>query len=205
MASPRPTSIINPPTGQRLVMYRNGDTGDIVRVIMFGDKLSSRYIRPQNVERLRGANDYATLRNVYWFVKDNIRYKADEPGHEEVRSPGYLFQTRQGDCKSMTLAMAAICRALGIPFRYRFIKQSSKSNFHHTYLVAVLPGGREVVLDAVNNGFDREFNFSKKLDLRPGQPIPAGISGIGNIRLQSILPLILMLIIWFAFAEKIKK
>lgn len=207
MASPRPSSIINPSTGKRRVMFADGDTGDIIRVILHADRLSSQFVNPDTVTGLRGKNDYDTLRNIYWFVKRNVAYHADRAGHEEVRSPGYLFRTRQGDCKSMSIAIGALCRAMGIPFHYRFIRQSGARHYHHVYVVARCRDGSckgPVLLDAVHRSFNNEPDYRQKLDLKPGSRVPAAISG-GASTWESVGPILLALGLWFLFNKKVRK
>lgn len=207
MSSPRPSYIINPSTGQRRTFYYDGNTGDIIRIIMHADKLSGNFVNRATVHRLQGKDDYSTLENIYWFVKQNIQYRADKPGQEDVRSPGYLFQTRTGDCKSMSVAIGALCKAFGIPYVYRFVRQSGARNYHHVYPVAFPRDGsgtNAVLLDAVHRTFNSEPAYRQKLDLKPGQRPPAGIGAI-NFSWSSVAPILLLLALWFAFAKKVRK
>ena len=203
---PAARNIFAPPTGERRTMYADGDTGDIIRVMMHADRLSKNYVTDQ-VKALRGPDDYHTLENIYWYVKKNVRYKADKPGAEEVRSPGYLFDTATGDCKSLSIAIGALCRAFGIPYRYRFIRQRGAPNFHHVYVVADTRDGSSrdpVILDAVYRTFDSEPAYSKSIDLKPGQRVPASIgASIGAVPRGTWLVL-LLLIIWFANSKQVK-
>lgn len=201
MTIQQPTSIIKPSPRQRRVMYRDGDTGDIIRVIMHADRLSGQFVDKNTVDALRGPDEYHTLENIYWFVKKNIRYRADQSGHEVVRSPGYLFDSSTGDCKSMSVAIGALCRAFGIPYKYRFVRQRGASNYHHVYPVAIC-SGHEVILDAVHRTFDSEPAYTHKLDLKPGQRIPASIGEL-KFSLASVAPILLLLLLWFAFAKKV--
>lgn len=177
--TPHPRHIIRPAAGTRKVLYQDGDTADIVRVIMLADKDSGRFVIKSGLPHLQESDDRATLQNIYAFVKGKVRYKADRAGHEIVRSPAYLFESAIGDCKSLSVAIGALCRAFGIPYRYRFIAQGGKRNLHHVYVVAS-PGGKDVILDAVHRSFDSEPTYSRRVDIRPGQRIPAGLHGSDN-------------------------
>lgn len=174
-------NIVHPSPRDRRVMYRNGDTTDIIRAIMYADSDSARWINPEGLARLKGANRRETLENVYALMQGRVNYKADRPGHEIVRSPAYLFGTATGDCKSYSVAIGAFCRAFGIPYRYRFTSQSNK-DFHHVYVVATVDG-KDLVMDAVpdNAGrylaFGEERAYRRYADIRPGQKVKAGISG----------------------------
>lgn len=180
-----PRHIVNPSPGERQTLYRDGDTTDIIRGIMYADADSARWINENAAQSLKGADARGTLENIYAMMQGRLKYRADRPGHEIIRSPAYLFGTATGDCKSYSVAIGALCRALGIPYRYRFTSGSRTKDFHHVYVVATLPGGKDVPMDAVPDMSGRYLKFGKErpfvrwLDLRPGQKVPAGVRGIG--------------------------
>lgn len=172
-----PAAIIRPSQQRTETRYRKGDTQDIIRVIMEADAQADAFIDPDGVQCLLGDTELDTLRNVWTFVKKNIRYRADRSGLERVKSPGALFATKFGDCKSFSIAEAAILRALGFSnIRYRFAAYAP-GNYTHVYIVA-RSGGRDVILDAVYDYFDKEKPYRKKKDI-PAARI-AGVSGIGG-------------------------
>ena len=146
-----PARLIRHSPQTEIVRHRNGDTADIIDWIMYMDAHSGEWIVTENVECLRGATDYDTLHNVWKFVKHNLRYQADRAGHERVKSPGALYASREGDCKSFSIAEGALLRALGIRYKYRFTAYEP-GDYTHVYVVA--DGG--VILDAVHSKFDQE-------------------------------------------------
>lgn len=87
---------------------------------------------------------------------------ADKPGFERVKSPGALYGSGFGDCKSFSIAEGALLRALGIPYKYRFAAYKT-GDFTHVYVVA----GNEVIMDAVHDTFDDEVPYRRKKDIRP--------------------------------------
>jgi len=203
-------NIVRASPRERRTMYRDGDTTDIIRVIMYADRDSGRWINPEGLARLKGADRRETLENIYSLMQGRLRYHADRPGHEVVRSPAYLFNTATGDCKSYSVAIGAFCRAFGIPYRYRFTSQSSRKDLHHVYVVATLPDGTDVALDAVPDSggkylpFGAERRYRRKIDLRPGQRVPNGIRGVSGGFGTSSLVLMLIILAWFAFAKRVK-
>jgi hypothetical protein len=167
-----PSAIIRPSQQRVETRYRNGDTADIMAVILEADAQAGSFVDAQGVECLVGYSDYDTARNVWNFVKRSIRYRADRSGLERVQSPGALFASRAGDCKSLSIASAAILRALGFRnIRYRFTAYAP-GNFSHVYVVARI-GGRDVILDTVHSRFDEEVAYRKKKDIAA-----ARVSGI---------------------------
>lgn len=157
--------------------YRHGDTDDIISVIMEADSRSDEFIDQDGVMCLVGRNDYETARNVWTFVKKNLRYRADRSGLEVVKSPSALFSTKFGDCKSFSITEAAILRALGFRnIRYRFASYAP-GDFTHVYVIARV-SGRDIIMDAVHTKFDDEVPFFKKKDIPAAKAV--GVSGIGG-------------------------
>lgn len=176
MSTCNPRDIIRPASGKLVERYRNGDTKDIIKVIMDSDATADKYVDPKAVECLLGATEMETLRNVWRFVKGNIKYRADRPGHEIVRSPGALFASGTGDCKSFSIAEAAILRRLGFRgIRYRFAGYRPGDNYTHVYVV-VRSGGRDVIMDAVHSKFDDEVPYFRKKDIAA-----ASVSGVAGL------------------------
>lgn len=135
---------------------------------MYMDAHSGEWIVTDRVDCLRGATERETMRNVWAFVRGNLRYRADRPGHERVKSPGALFSAGVGDCKSFSIAEGAILRALGYGYRYRFTAYEP-GDYTHVYVVATTTDGQDVILDAVHTAFDEEVPYRKKHDLRPAK------------------------------------
>lgn len=188
---------------QSRVMYRNGDTADIMRVILYADRQSAQYIRAGAANHLKGRTDRETLRNIYWLVKNNIQYRADRRGHEVVKGPAYLFDAGEGDCKSMSIAIAAMCRAAGIPYRYRFSATRQGIDYHHVYVIATdRATGADVAMDAVYNDFDQEPPHKKRLDIDPSKSRGA-IAGLGAITDGSWI-LIVLFALWLLLAKKVR-
>lgn len=177
-----PDVIINTSDRTERVRYGDGDTGDIIETILWMDQNSRRWINQDAAaECLRGSTTEQTLRNVWGFVRSNVRYQADRPGYEKVQSPGALFAgSRKGDCKSLSIAEAALLRALDIPYKYRFASYETGGDYTHVYVVAKTSKGW-VPLDAVYDYPLKEQQYVKKTDISPR---PA-INGIGVTSTQS--------------------
>jgi len=168
-----PETIIQLGKPEEHTRYRDGDTGDIIETIMAMDAESSRWIRDDMAaECLRGDTERDTLRNVWQFVKSNNTYRPDPSGHEQVKSPRALFTTRTGDCKSYSIAEAALLRALGIPYKYRFASYDN-GDFTHVYVMARTREGW-LPLDAVHKKPLEEVPYRRHKDISP-----TAINGIG--------------------------
>lgn len=210
--TPNPRYIIKESPQTKRVLFKDGDTSDIIRAIMVADRESSKYINTAGLSMLRGSDDRATLQNIYDLMQGRIDYQTDKRGHEIVRSPAYLFHTGIGDCKSYSVAIGAMCRAMGIPYRYRFTGAGPRSKYTHVYIVATISDGTDIALDAIPDNLGKyvkmgtERRAGQKLDLRPGQRIPAGIQGIqGPGFWTDTVLLIGALILFFMFFAKDSK
>lgn len=203
--SPNPQYLVRKSPQISRVMYRDGDTGDIIRAILYADKDSAKYIDPAGVQALQGPDTQATLQNIYNLMQGRIDYRTDRPGHEIVRSPAYLFFTGAGDCKSYSVAIGAFCRAFGIPYRYRFTGSGRK--YTHVYVVATLPDGTDIPMDAIPDSAGKYIRMGNErsarriLDLKPGQRVPAGIHGTPSFWTDTAL-LLVALILFFSLIAK---
>lgn len=153
--------LMPPPTHREVTWHPDGKTQDIVSAILEADRLNEKQTRDLAPE-LRGANDMETLRNVWFFVRSNIKYVKDKPGHERIKLPAKTWADRTGDCKSMSVFIAGILKNLKIRCKYRFTAYSA-GPVTHVYVVALL-GRQEVILDAVYPRFDEEEPYHHKKD-----------------------------------------
>lgn len=158
---------IEPSTGTKIVVTDDADVARIIALIMQADALSRPFTK-RFARSLRGKNDLDTLRNVWAFVKDNIEYQRDKPGSEVVKSPGALWESRVGDCKSFSVMIGSLLGNLGYTYKYRVAFYSPATPEQgHIYPVAILPDGREVIVDAVHTRFNAEAKYWKAYDYEP--------------------------------------
>jgi hypothetical protein len=173
----------------KLDEIQNASIDDIIYLIEKEDSISSEFIG--DVEQLRGASDRETLRNVWKWVRENVRYKEDGGKLEIIKSPRALLLDGVGDCKSMSVLAGAIIRKLGFPFFYRVVFYDPENpNTGHIYVVARASGGN-VIVDPVDSVFDREQSYFEKIDLK-GSSI--GRAKSGNVFGLALLIFFLILI-----------
>jgi transglutaminase-like putative cysteine protease len=115
-----------------------------------------------------GENDYQTCKNLYNYIRHNIRYKKEQSSLQTAKTLGrILFDKNSGnDCKHFTIISCSILRSLKIPCKMRLISQ----NFYsveptHIYCVANV-NGNDVILDACISEFDKEANYKYKYDIK---------------------------------------
>ncbi len=125
---------------------------------------------------LRGASTLQTCRNTWEFCKRNFRYKQDEDGKEQVRSPRRSWHDRHTgiDCDCYSTLISSILTNRRIPHSLRVTKYGDPDNpslpasqipFSHIYIVAH-DGGRTVKIDPVTDFFDFEQPYLAKTDIK---------------------------------------
>ena len=165
------------------VITTEGDTSDIINVVMYAyDSETDPQIKVL-AEQLRGATDYETCQNIWQYLIDNITYKADSDGTngELVRSPARLVHDGVGDCKSYSIFTATVLRYLGIPCVFRFASYSNKKEATHVYIVAQ----GNIIIDAVahvqlNYDFNQEVKYTYHCDMANGKTKISYLAGLQN-------------------------
>lgn len=196
---------IKPSTEREEVMFADGDTDDIVSVILHGDSLAAPFTR-DFAPYFRAGSTMATGQKVWDFVKQNIRYKKDKNGHERIKSPGKLWQDKEGDCKSMSLFVASILRNLGIPYKYRFAHYPNPSrpwdkDVNHVFVVALGSAGQEIPIDTVADRFNYEepYEFAYDHEVNAAKENISGFLPEGG--LKAWVPIIISFVIGYMTAQ----
>ena len=129
-------------------------------------------------KKLRGANDLETSRNIFDWVLTNIRYKKDG-SNQIVRLPSGIIRTREGDCKSMSLLVAALLVNNGIV--PKFVYTSYKDSPQPTHVYVETKSG--IILDVVWKKFNSEkppkFKYKKIMDISYLSGLDGSCAGLG--------------------------
>lgn len=150
------------------VIYENGNTSDIINVVMYAYEIENDPQIRVLAEKLRGDTVYNTCKNIWRYILDNINYQADSDGKEGemIRTPARLIHDRTGDCKSYSLFTAVILRYLGIPHCFRFVSYNKIKRATHVYIVA----NNNIVIDPVATvqlgyPFNSEVKYTFRADM----------------------------------------
>lgn len=154
------------------IITNNGDTSDIINVVMYAYDIEKDPQIKVLAEKLKANTDFDTCKNIWKYLIENVKYKADSEGNsgEMVRTPARLLVDGTGDCKSYSLFTAVILRWLGIPHVFRFVSYGKNKEATHVYVVAT---DKNIVIDAVsavqlNTSFNHEIKFTYKCDMANG-------------------------------------
>ena len=152
--------LIPNPEGIEKVFSENGDTEDIIKVVLKAaiDKHDKRFCKFAS----QFPKSLAGLRELWSFVKYRIPYRKDPAGRQDILLPAALFDRGWGDCKSKTVFIVHVLQCMKIPFAIRFTSYA-KGPVTHVYPVAFFEG-EEIIIDSVYDFFNREKAYVKKKD-----------------------------------------
>lgn len=98
---------------------------------------------------LEGETCEQTFRNIWNYVRNNIRYQNDESGKEQLRTPQRTLFDRLGDCDDMSILISSILINLGIRHELWVTSYKSSAGWQHIYPVAFSSAGNRYVIDCV--------------------------------------------------------
>lgn len=173
--------------GNETMLVRNQNTDDIIKGI-----LEAHYKYSKNYDKISsffiGSTPKQTARNIYNFLKENVKYKVEPENKQTIKSPAAIIATGHttgSDCKNYSLFIAGIINSLAwmklqkIPFCFRFSSYKYFSEVPEHVFVVLYPGtNHEIWIDPVLNSFDNKKAFTYKIDKTPRNML-VGISGIG--------------------------
>lgn len=153
--------LIVPHKNRKKMLFRKGDTNDIVTVVL--------RVLDENRDDTREfakqfTPDYDGMEELWHFVKEKIKYREDPDGVQWIQTPAYLWHlTRTGDCKSFTVFITSILHHLGVPYIVRFVSYDRSKVPSHVYPIAFI-NKRPVIMDAVFTAFDLEKPYRYAID-----------------------------------------
>lgn len=160
--------LVDKPKNINKRIFENGNTIDIVKLVYTVFQKNWEQCRLL-ADDLEGRNRTETCKNIFDFIDENISYKTDIPGEQNIRTPARLINDKFGDCKSYTILIASILRCLKIPFFFRFVAYSP-GDVTHVYIVAQTENNEPIYIDVVakkqrNKPFNTEINYLSKIDI----------------------------------------
>jgi hypothetical protein len=155
---------ILPAKNGKLQKFRDGDTFDIIQVILETSHIA-RQDTAQFARYLIGSHLMETLRNDYDFVLNNIEYKVDEPGFQYIKTPARAWADKIADCKSFSIFLGSLLENQGIPYMFRFVSfRKDDPTKTHVYVVVPWKGQNSVIMDIVTKKFNYEKPYQFKED-----------------------------------------
>lgn len=144
-------------SGQTIVIKKSGNNADIINAL----HKYMPYAVQQSKKRasmFKGKDNKETARNIWSFLKHNIRYIEDSEHFQDIKLPDRLIKERKGDCKSFSMFTGSILDNLNIPYKFAYTSYTDSKTPQHVYVQ--LDDG--TIIDAVWKKFDSEKPYTYK-------------------------------------------
>lgn len=161
------------PDYRNTIVKINGINKDIVSTL--NDNFKKAKHQMDGIKFSGGPSDKAL--GIWAYIRNHVKYVKDASGKQVIQLPARMFNdTKQGDCKSMALAAAALMANNGfnnVRLRYTSYEQHDKTPTH-VYAVGDF-GGVEFIVDPVYNRFNRELPYKHKKDYKMEISVLSGV------------------------------
>jgi len=157
------------PEYKDVINYRDGLNGDIIKVLENNFEKAKKQTENFCLQ-FEAGNMLDTCRNVWYYVKNNIPYKADGQTEQKIVLPARLVERAEkngtgADCKSFALFCAAnisnIYPDADVNFRYTSYRGSTTPS--HVYCIVKTNRG-VIIVDPVWHYFNEQKEYKHKID-----------------------------------------
>ena len=142
---------------QTITIKKRGNNSDIINTI----HTYMPYAIGQSKKRasiFKGKDNKETCRNIWSFLKHNIKYVEDSVHFQDIKLPDRLVKERKGDCKSFSMFTASILDCLGIPYKFAYTSYTNSKTPQHVYVQT----DDGIIIDAVWKKFNDEKPYTYK-------------------------------------------
>lgn len=150
--------ILPVPVWSEEIVKRNGSVQDTVKEMQHLIKQYA-YQTSRLSKLLKGQTLDETCQNIWNFLYTHIKYKEDEEGKEQLRTPARSFAQRLSrgiDCDDFSIFASSLLYNLNIPHYIRIARYSGKDYFQHVYVVVPQTQKKYITIDAVLDDYDTE-------------------------------------------------
>lgn len=145
--------------------YKDGDTKDIIEVILLVDKLDSK--DSKDFAKAFKGSIKDICKELWSFIRNNITYIEDGYKVQDIKSPAALWKMKRGDCKSFSVFAGSVLKNLGISYTYRLVAYDNSMQVSHVYIIAYDENYKEIILDACWHKFNATKQYNYKKDKTP--------------------------------------
>ena len=102
--------------------------------------LTVKYARSTFTKKLLAAIAPRDWRDIFWWVKNNLRYRREKPGKDVLLEPPETIGRIYADCEDYTTLLGSLLLAAGYPVRLKLISNAT----YHIYPEIGLPPSNPV-------------------------------------------------------------
>jgi len=152
-------SLIENPVNQKQVIKRYQDTKDIMKELLYMFAEYKYQAKPV-AHLFDGGSIKKSGKNIWSFIKDNIKYVAEPEKNQTSRSFSRIIYDKWGDCKHSALLASSIGWQLGYDVVPKFVNYEDKTKrYGHVYTILVDPKTKEQVIIDPLQDFDYQKDF----------------------------------------------
>ncbi len=140
------------------IVKRNADVSQTVKAMQTLIK-NTAWQTTALSKRLEANDIYTTCKNIWNFLYSHCKYKEDDEGEEQLRTPALSWKVRTSrgiDCDDFSIFTSSILYNLNIPHYLRIAKYDNKTYFQHVYVVVPQTDKKYITIDAVLDEYDTE-------------------------------------------------
>lgn len=129
--------------------------------------LKSAWQTKELSKRLLGKDIYTTCGNIWKFLFSHTKYKEDDKGKEQLRTPAlswYIRRSRGIDCDDFSIFAGTILYNLNIPYYLRIARYEGVGHFQHVYVIVPQTQRKYITIDAVLDEYDTEKQTAETKD-----------------------------------------
>jgi len=146
-------------SGRSTTLKRFANVNDTIKAIK--RIVQTHYLQVADLaQNLQADTDKQTFENIWNFVRENIQYKNDEPGKEQLRRPQRSMHDGIGDCDDFSILISSILMNLGYKHQLLVTAYKERNKWQHIYPVAFSRDGERYVIDCVPE--IPHFNYEAK-------------------------------------------
>lgn len=173
------------------VVIHDADIPGIMSLIRHAEKQGPQFIKPELIRSIKGRTDKETFYNLWKMLRSGIRYRADGE-LQKVQSPGALWASGEGDCKSFAVFVASVLQKMCLPYELVLDRyEASRPNHGHIYVRSA-----GVVIDPVNPVFNKADHVWKRQTFR-GVDYCGTVGSRPDTRKAAPVFLLILLIVFF--------
>jgi hypothetical protein len=154
------------PDWREEIVKRNADVSQTVHEMQRLIKSSAWQTKALS-KRLEAKDIYSTCNNIWTFLYSHCKYKEDDEGQEQLRTPALSWNLRTSrgiDCDDFSIFASTLLYNLGIPHYLRIARYSGKNYFQHVYVVVPQTTKKYITVDAVLDEYDSEKETEETKD-----------------------------------------
>ena len=171
---------------KRILIKQDQGVPDIISAMLSAHKIYAKEYDKISQD-FYGGDGIQTAKNLFNFLKKNVRYKVESENNQQIMSPSAIISLGKNDCKNYALFIMGVLDSLkrkGLiknDIYYRFASYKLLDEIpHHVFAVIKDKDGTEYFIDPVLSTFNERKTYFHKIDKRPNNMPLYSVSGIGN-------------------------